>query len=617
MRVFCRFRPVAAPSISQTCGKEEARPLPQDTPCIDAWTRAGRVLYTQGTRRDFQFTGCFGADATQEEVFNTAGSDVVDGVVNGYNGTIICAGRKGSGKSYTMSGRGPVQGADKGILARSLTRLFSVLLRTTQERRFRVSISLLNIYCERLQDVLEPSSGQVILIRERPNGETFLEGLSSRTVHSSSEALSILERADDGEGSNRSHKVALVYLERRCTEDAPSTRGDEFIQSCLMLADLAASENSKRTDSRYQRFEESTSINLGLSALGNCVSALAKRQPHVPYRDSKLTRLLQQTLGGSRNSQATVIVGILPESHRDELGETLATLVFAQRAMSVTMEARANAAPDLERRCQDLQRQVDTQSDELVEMTLAKAAADERWETAQDQIAQLREEKNATDARVQTMVEACDILQVVKFPVAGATVDRTHQEWMERVKAVKAECCHDVQVLKQGFEDRAMEYKREAAKAAAQCSSSEYELIKEKEAHLTVARDLRICQSEARKQERDTNHRVSELLSEFGERETVIEDLEARIRLLENEAREQNEIVEKEFVSRHKVEEMKRLFECEVEGLSNRLKDMEKRETQNIRQVKGIARNKVVGREHGHTHGLARRRSSAGSATFC
>lgn len=111
-------------------------------------------------------------------------------------------------------------------------------------------------------------------------------------------------------------------------------------------------------------------------------------------------------------------------SCRDELGETLATLIFAQRATSVTTEARVTVVPDLEGRCQDLQQQLDSQREKLIEITLAKAAADERLETAQDELAQLHKEKNASDARVQTMVEACDILQVVVVAVAEICLGR-------------------------------------------------------------------------------------------------------------------------------------------------------------------------------------------------
>lgn len=108
-------------------------------------------------------------------------------------------------------------------------------------------------------------------------------------------------------------------------------------------------------------------------------------------------------------------VNFAQTASRDELGETLATLIFAQRAMSVTTEARANVVPDLEARCQDLQQQLDNQSDKLTQMTLAKASAEERLEVAHDQLAQLQEEKHATDVRLQTMVEAYEMLTVIFF----------------------------------------------------------------------------------------------------------------------------------------------------------------------------------------------------------
>ncbi|CAM9619454.1 unnamed protein product [Ectocarpus sp. 4 AP-2014] len=621
MRVFGRIRPLVLDSLKKQKALDPAvsdggPEQPTGTPCIESWNSNGTIVYSQGARREFQFTGCFGAEHSQEEIFNTVGAGVVDGIVDGCNGTILCTGRRGSGKTYTMCGSGPAVGEEEGILARSITRLFSGL-KKTRERHVSVRVSFLRIYCETLQDMLDRSSKRDILIREKSSGETFLEGLSSRTVRSSAEAISIFERAQFDEGSSRGHTVALVYLEQRRPEEPRRKGGDGLTQSCLMLADLAASESAKRTEARYQRLEECKFVNLGLSALGNCVAAMAKGQAHVPFRDSKLTRLLQQTLAG--NSKTAVIVGIIPE--RDERGETLATLIFAQRAMSVVTEARANIVPDLEARCQDLQQQYDNQSDKLTQTTLMKASAEERLEVAHDQLAQLQEEKNATDVQLQTIVEAYKMLTEPSSEDAVSTTDTTQQqEWKERVRNMKAECDRHMKSLKQGYEERVQAYKAEAARAAAQCCSSEYELNKEKEAHLLVAsRDLRVCQSEGRRQERETNSRISELLKELADRDAVVEDMEARIRVLENEAVQQKAVLAKEYVSRHQVNEMETLFGTAVDDLSNRLKDVEKRKTDVQRQGNAMARAEAVrlGRDLNGVRAPGRRRSQAGAATFC
>ncbi|CAN0368094.1 unnamed protein product [Pylaiella littoralis] len=619
MQVFCRIRPAVTDDIPRDHEKKGSGTMRSEVgdSCIEAWTSNGKITYFQGTRREFHVTGCYGADSSQEEVFNGAVAGVVDGIVNGYNGTLLCIGRRGSGKSYTMIGSGPTWRAQKGVLARSMTRLFSGL-KKLQGSHVRVRISYLGIYCETLQDLLDPSAGRDIIIREKSNGETFVEGLSFRTARSSVEAISIFERAQVDDSSSRSHAIAIVYVVQRCKEGASSTGEDlQTQQSCLMLADLAASESSKRTDARYQRLEECKFTNLSMSALGNCVAALAKRQAHIPYRDSKLTRLLQQSLGG--NSRTALIVGLLPQ--RDELGETLATLVFAQRAMSVTMDAHITVVPDLDARCQDLQRQLDNQSDRLTQMTLKKAAAEEGLELARDQLAQLFEEKNSTNARLQTVVEAYD--RILKVLLAAGTC-RTFTSQYPRfiaqstyVRPTSASMSRDS--LKEGFEARVKAYKTAAASAATKCSSSEIELTKEREAHLLVARGLRVCKSEARKQEREANHRVSELLNELNERDAVIEEREARIRVLENQVKEHRVALGKEYVSRHQVEEMEALFETAVEGLSNRLRDMETRNAENhgqhlllrCHQDNGIARNLNCIRAPG------RKRSPAGAATFC
>ncbi|CAM9398072.1 unnamed protein product, partial [Sphacelaria rigidula] len=504
------------------------------------------------------------------QVFDTAGTSIVDGVVGGYNGTMICCGRRGAGKTYTMVGCGPVDGHERGLVSRVMARLFTGIKSKTTST-FRVGVSCLQIYCETLQDLLDPAPSRDIVIRERPGGETFVEGLCRVYVTDAANATAVLEAADkrktqapagDSETSSRSHVVMLAYLEQRDSKGV-------LAQSCMMLADLAGSESAKRSTAQYRRLEEFKSINLSLSALGNCVAALAQRRSHVPFRDSKLTRLLQPSLGG--NSRTVMIISLL--LGRDDLGETLSSLVFAQRAMSVSIKARVNVVPDLDAMCQDLQKELDKKNDELTEMTLQRVTADENLEMARDEVIQLDAETNRMKSRLESMAAAgsTDLQEMESVQVGGR---RRSKRWRESTRGETTEDAEDV-TLAANYEERVSAYKAAAASAGAEWSAAQYELTKEREVHLATLRALRSQQIEARDHERETNTRLSELLGELSEREARIDALNGEILRLEKERSEERLAIAREYVSRQEVQEMEALFAAAVEGLSKRLKDME------------------------------------------
>ncbi|CAM9718705.1 unnamed protein product [Laminaria digitata] len=498
-----------------------------------------------------------------------------------------------------MSGTGSTGGANTGILYRSLKRLFADLDKDLTSCA-RVHISYLQIYCETLQDLLDPSTSRDIVIREMSTGETFVEGLCRVHVDDAHSAMALLDQggrhraqASDGlnQSSSRSHAIALVYVERRCAEGAGSNPRGVLTQTCLMLADLAGSESSKRSSARYRRLEECKSLNLSLSALGNCVAALANVRPHVPYRDSKLTRLLQQSLGG--NCGTALILTLLPG--RDDFGETLSTLVFGQRAMSVTVKAHKNVVPDLEARCQELQQKLDLKSDELTHMTARKTAAEEASDIAKCQLAQVNVERSATEARFQATAEAFENRLHLLQSEDAASIARAMQcDWKEEMDRMETKYIREMQSLKQAYEERVKAHITEAASAGAECSSNQAELSREKEEHLAVMRELRVCQSKARKQERDTNNRISDLLSEVSEKDAFSDGLQAQIRVLEEQSRQHAVMLGKEYVSRQQVNKMEQLFQTAVEGLNNRLKEVETSKADSYQRGIAMARTEAV-----------------------
>ncbi|KAI9034471.1 kinesin-related protein [Hyaloraphidium curvatum] len=271
----------------------------------------------------FTFDSALGESATQAEVYDTVASRIVESVLDGFNGTIFAYGQTGSGKTHTMIGE-PDPPELQGIALRAFDHIFGHIARTPS-KQFLVRASFLEIYNEEIRDLLlskppppppapgEPRRGPHGLeLKEHPDSGVYVRDLSSVVVKSPEElrrllAIGTSHRATGStlmnERSSRSHAILTVTVEA-CGADEGGK--DRFVAGKLHLVDLAGSERLARTGAEGSRAREAAKINLSLSALGNCISALVDGKGaqgvHVPYRDSKLTRLLQDSLGGNAKS---------------------------------------------------------------------------------------------------------------------------------------------------------------------------------------------------------------------------------------------------------------------------------------------------------------------------
>ena len=335
--------------------------------CLDEWSADGRVVYRKPgaspeSARAFQFSGVFGPEATQADVYAACAADVVAAAAAGYNGTVVAYGQTGAGKTHTMRGveaPGKALHADAGVVPRALRDLFAAQGAAARDGvELSVSVSYVQIYCEALLDLLDPSSAGNLSIRERPahaGGGVFVEGLARVPAESAEAAWDLLAAGDArrataatsrNAASSRSHACFLVHVERRPRLGPRGTSGDvPPRRSTLTLVDLAGSERAAAVAGKPQRLEECKAINASLAALGNCVAALAKGRPHVPYRDSKLTRLLSASLGGA--ARTSLVAALVPGG--DAGGESRSTLEFAGRAARVAVRAApAEVAVDYE-----------------------------------------------------------------------------------------------------------------------------------------------------------------------------------------------------------------------------------------------------------------------------
>ncbi|XP_002808485.4 chromosome-associated kinesin KIF4B [Macaca mulatta] len=337
VRVALRCRPLVPKEISEGCQM-----------CLSFVPREPQVVV--GTDKSFTYDFVFDPSTEQEEVFNTAVAPLIKGVFKGYNATVLAYGQTGSGKTYSMGGAYTAEQENEatvGIIPRVIQLLFKEIDKKS-DFEFTLKVSYLEIYNEEILDLLCLSREKAqINIREDPKEGIKIVGLTEKTVLVALDTVSCLEQGNNSRTvastamnsqSSRSHAIFTISLEQRKKSDKNSS-----FRSKLHLVDLAGSERQKKTKAEGDRLKEGININRGLLCLGNVISALGddKKGGFVPYRDSKLTRLLQDSLGG--NSHTLMIACVSPAD--SNLEETLSTLRYADRARKIKNKPIVNIDP--------------------------------------------------------------------------------------------------------------------------------------------------------------------------------------------------------------------------------------------------------------------------------
>ncbi|XVE94949.1 hypothetical protein REPUB_Repub02eG0053800 [Reevesia pubescens] len=375
-----------AATASEDCSVKVAvhvRPLIGDEKlqgCKDCVTVIPGKPQVQIGTHSFTFDHVYGSTGSpSSSMFEECIVPLVDGLFQGYNATVLAYGQTGSGKTYTM-GTGFKDGFQTGIIPHVMNALFSKIESLKHQIEFQLHVSFIEILKEEVRDLLDPTSsnksdtaspntGKInvpgkppIQIRESSNGVITLAGSTEVSVSTLKEMAACLEQGSLSRAtgstnmnnqSSRSHAIFTITLEQMHKLNPISGDGspndimsEEYLCAKLHLVDLAGSERAKRTGSDGMRFKEGVHINKGLLALGNVISALGdekkrKEGVHVPYRDSKLTRLLQDSLGG--NSRTVMIACISPADINAE--ETLNTLKYANRARNIQNKPVVNRDP--------------------------------------------------------------------------------------------------------------------------------------------------------------------------------------------------------------------------------------------------------------------------------
>ncbi|KFQ41747.1 PREDICTED: chromosome-associated kinesin KIF4A [Nestor notabilis] len=339
VRVALRCRPLVPKETSEGCQT-----------CLSFVPGEPQVVV--GNDKSFTYDYVFDPSVEQEEVFNTAVSPLIRGIFKGYNATVLAYGQTGSGKTYSMGGTYTASQEDEpsvGVIPRVIKLLFKEK-EQRQDWEFVLKVSYLEIYNEDILDLLCPSRERPsqISIREDPKEGIKIVGLTERNVTSAQEMVFCLEQGNNSRTvastamnsqSSRSHAIFTICIDQKKKSDKNSS-----FHSKLHLVDLAGSERQKKTKAEGDRLKEGININRGLLCLGNVISALGdenKKGGFVPYRDSKLTRLLQDSLGG--NSHTLMIACVSPAD--SNLEETLNTLRYADRARKIKNKPIINLDP--------------------------------------------------------------------------------------------------------------------------------------------------------------------------------------------------------------------------------------------------------------------------------
>nr|XP_020464670.1 kinesin-like protein KIF7 [Monopterus albus]XP_020464677.1 kinesin-like protein KIF7 [Monopterus albus]XP_020464685.1 kinesin-like protein KIF7 [Monopterus albus]XP_020464692.1 kinesin-like protein KIF7 [Monopterus albus]XP_020464703.1 kinesin-like protein KIF7 [Monopterus albus] len=328
--------------------------------CITVDPELRRV--TLGHDRHFLCDFLFEEICCQEEVYSVSVQPLIDAFFQGFNATVFAYGQTGSGKTYTIGEANicSFRDEEQGIIPRAVADIFK-LLDENDLTDFSVRVSYLEVYKEEFKDLLEmETASKDIHIRE-DKGNIVLCGVKECEVEGLDEVLSLLESGNTARhtgatqmnpNSSRSHTIFTVYMDQRRGSSrlygTATSAGPQMLSSKFHFVDLAGSERILRTGNSGERLKESIQINSGLLALGNVIGALGdpkRKGSHIPYRDSKITRILKDSLGG--NSKTLMIACISPSS--SDFDESLNTLNYAMRARNIQNQATVNCKREPDR----------------------------------------------------------------------------------------------------------------------------------------------------------------------------------------------------------------------------------------------------------------------------
>ncbi|XP_020584298.1 kinesin-like protein KIN-UC [Phalaenopsis equestris] len=367
----------------------------------------------------YKFDDIFTETASQKRVYEAVAKPVVESVLSGYNGTVMAYGQTGTGKTYTIGSLGIDNSSERGIMVRAIEDVLAEISPGLDT----LSISYLQLYLESIQDLLAPDKSNISLTKDSKSGEVCFPCATVVEISDTDQFLQVLQIGERNRHasntkmnarSSRSHAILVVHIQRSSkgnneneflsatmNNDEESSQMSTLLKSKLLIIDLAGSERIDESGVDGHMLEEAKFINLSLNSLGKCINALAENSPHIPTRDSKLTRLLSDSFGGT--ARTSLIITVSPSARH--YSQTSSTIMFGQRAMKVSNVVKLKEEYDSENKYRKLQCQIDNLTSEverqhkdklqlerrLYERELTLAEAENKLVEAEKKLAQAEE----------------------------------------------------------------------------------------------------------------------------------------------------------------------------------------------------------------------------------
>uniref|UniRef100_A0A7I4F6W3 Protein ARMADILLO REPEAT KINESIN1 n=1 Tax=Physcomitrium patens TaxID=3218 RepID=A0A7I4F6W3_PHYPA len=393
----------------------------------------------------YQFDEILTETASQKRVYEVVAKPVVESVLEGYNGTVMAYGQTGTGKTFTLGKLGDEDTADRGIMVRALEDILSSINHVDDT----VTVSYLQLYMESVQDLLAPERDNCHIQEDPKTGDVSVPGATQIQLTDHQSFVNLLDVGESNRvaantklntESSRSHALLLVQVKKAVRSKEPTENGNGKMRattirrSKLLIVDLAGSERVDKSGSEGHTLEEAKSINLSLTALGKCINALAENSPHVPIRDSKLTRLLRDSFGGTARTSLIVTIGPSPR-HR---GETTSTIMFGQRAMKVENMVKLKEEFDYKSLCRRMEAELDRLVAENERQVKARQENDEELDRVVEESRQLVME---AENRLQTALESI------------MAEKSTYEQEVEEMRLKCEKGCEEVEELRHRLEE--------------------------------------------------------------------------------------------------------------------------------------------------------------------
>lgn len=521
---------------------------------------------TDKDAKDFTFDAVFDQRCSQQQIFDDTAAEIVDNVMCGFNGTIFCYGQTGAGKSHTMTGpdNGPPE--EQGLLPRSFEHIFNHVDGAGADVKYLVRASFLEIYNEEIRDLLGKSSKAKCELKDNPQHGVYVKDLTAFVVNSVDQIKATMQTGLEKRAvsstnmnavSSRSHSIFMCTVEQ-CGAGAD---GDSHIRvGKLNMVDLAGSERQSKTGATGDRLKEATKINLSLSALGNVISALVDgKSTHIPYRDSKLTRLLQDSLGG--NTKTVMVANCGPADYNFD--ETQSTLRYAYRAKSIKNKPRINEDPkdamirEFQEEIMRLKAELDAGGPGAPGGALGGGG-----DAGEDD----DDDEDAAAAPAPIIEKRTEVLEKVVERTVVKEVIVEQPPTQEEFAAAQAKALIAVRKLEREHEEKRLEIERqhhlsekEKQKLAEQCEREKEAALQEQQRKAEIEKRLASMtkQIQSGKQVMEKAMQQEQLLAKKAREKKKQERAEEKLRAKEEQQRQENEMIQEQC--RGQEEEVQRL----------------------------------------------------------